>query len=81
MRYFITSTSANNGDAFRLMYVPKITTLLKTIRFCKSGILVEITSLEQLEKLRKAIGLDLIIRDSLGNFKNPVIEIYDDYRE
>lgn len=42
---------------------------------------LEINSLEELMNLKDEIGEELILRISYIDYKTPMIEIYDDYRE
>ena len=42
---------------------------------------IEINSLEELVNFKKEVGENLVLRTSYIDYKTPVIEIYDDYRE
>jgi hypothetical protein len=42
---------------------------------------LEVNSLEELMNLKDEVGEELILRVSYIDYKTPMIEIYDDYRE
>jgi hypothetical protein len=42
---------------------------------------IDIETIQDIENLRKEVGTELVITDSIWAYPLPAIEIYDDYRE
>lgn len=95
MRFLIQTTSDNLGLTQHIKYyetlrnagfsIDKVTQEFETVygdKWTRNYYFIEINDLEDLLKIRKTLGLEIILGDFGYIDKDvPGIEIYDDYRE